>query len=52
MNQRLILISLVAFLVVSCAHPTANEKPRVIVTSDGEIDDQCSMIRFMLYANE
>ncbi len=28
------------------------EKPRVIVTSDGEIDDQCSMIRFLLYANE
>lgn len=27
-------------------------KPRVIVTSDGEIDDQCSMIRFLLYANE
>lgn len=52
MNQRLILIPLVAFLVVSCAHPTANEKPRVIVTSDGEIDDQCSMIRFLLYTNE
>ncbi len=34
--------------------PAANsfEKPRVIVTSDGEIDDQCSMIRFLLYANE
>ena len=28
------------------------EKPRVIVTSDGEIDDQASMIRFLLYANE
>jgi acetyl esterase/lipase len=27
-------------------------KPRIIVTSDGEIDDQCSMIRFLLYANE
>lgn len=27
-------------------------KPRIIVTSDGEIDDQCSMIRFMLYTNE
>ena len=30
----------------------AQEKPRVIVTSDGEIDDQCSMIRFLLYTNE
>lgn len=27
-------------------------KTRVIVTSDGEIDDQCSLIRFLLYANE
>ena len=28
------------------------DKPRIIVTSDGEIDDQCSMIRFLLYTNE
>ncbi len=28
------------------------EKPRVIATSDGEIDDRCSMVRFLLYANE
>jgi len=27
-------------------------KPRVVVTTDGEIDDRCSMIRFLLYANE
>jgi len=27
-------------------------KPRVIVTSDGEIDDECSMVRFLLYTNE
>jgi len=27
-------------------------RPRVIVTSDGEIDDECSMVRFLLYANE
>ncbi len=25
---------------------------RVLVTSDGEIDDECSMVRFLLYANE
>ena len=29
-----------------------NNKPRIIVTSDGEIDDECSMIRFLLYAND
>jgi len=27
-------------------------KPRVIATTDGEIDDRCTMIRFLLYANE
>ncbi len=27
-------------------------KTRVIATTDGEIDDQCSMVRFLLYANE
>jgi hypothetical protein len=29
-----------------------SSKPRIIVTSDGEIDDECSMVRFLLYANE
>jgi hypothetical protein len=28
------------------------QKPRVLVTSDGEIDDECSMVRFLLNANE
>lgn len=28
------------------------QKTRVIVTSDGEIDDECSFVRFLLYANE
>jgi hypothetical protein len=36
----------------SCFSLAAAEKPRVIVTTDGEIDDQCSMVRFLLYANE
>ena len=38
----------------STVTPAANlsQKPRIIVTSDGEIDDQCSMVRFLLYANE
>lgn len=29
-----------------------NERPRVLITSDGEIDDECSLVRFLLYANE
>ncbi len=28
------------------------EKPRVIVTTDGEIDDQSSMIRFLMYSSD
>jgi len=28
------------------------ERTRVIVTSDGEIDDECSLVRFLLYVNE
>jgi len=31
---------------------TEDNKPRVIITSDGEIDDECSMVRCLLYANE
>ena len=27
-------------------------RPRVIVTTDGEIDDECSLVRFLLYSNE
>ena len=31
----------------------ADARPQsVIVTSDGEIDDECSLVRFLLYANE
>lgn len=33
-------------------YPNTRVRPRVIVTTDGEIDDRCSMIRFLLYANE
>ena len=29
-----------------------DDKPRVIVTTDGEADDRCSMIRFLLMSNE
>ena len=30
----------------------ASPKTRVIITSDAEIDDECSLVRFLLYANE
>jgi len=39
-------------IVVFPARGTALAKPRIIATTDGEIDDRCSMVRFLMYANE
>lgn len=51
--------SVLTLLPIGCrlasAEPNAgadSSRPRVIVTSDGEIDDECSMVRFLLYSNE
>ena len=46
----LLCIFSIFFIIVAAADSYV--KPRVIVTSDGEIDDECSMVRFLLYANE
>jgi putative cell wall-binding protein len=51
MKKTLMLLMFAAALG-ACAAVAAPEKLRVIVTSDAEIDDQCSMVRFLLYANE
>ena len=57
-NLLLVLLTAVALIVGSeavLAKPETGPtdgRPRVIVTSDGEIDDECSMVRFLLYANE
>ena len=57
-NLLLVLVTAVAFIAHSealLANPEpgpTDGRPRVIVTSDGEIDDECSMVRFLLYANE
>jgi hypothetical protein len=48
---RLTLV-LVALSLACITTLPASERPRVLVTTDGEIDDQCSMVRFLLYANE
>lgn len=32
--------------------PAESEKPRTVITTDGEVDDMNSVLRFMLYANE
>lgn len=49
--QRLFLfvwgVALLMLPRMLCARPT--DRPRVIVTTDGEIDDRSSMVRFLLY---
>lgn len=50
--MNLILLLWTAALGVGSSPLRASDRPRVIVTSDGEIDDECSMVRFLLYANE
>ncbi|NQU23064.1 MAG: DUF1593 domain-containing protein [Candidatus Nealsonbacteria bacterium] len=55
------IVSLVALmlLVVAVLHGRLlaaegadADRPRIIATTDGEIDDRCSMVRFLLYTNE
>jgi hypothetical protein len=50
MKRVLMLLLLVAAFGFS--ELLAADQLRVIVTTDGEIDDQCSMVRFLLSANE
>jgi hypothetical protein len=55
MNHYYSLV-IIIIILISCSNKenksTDDTKPRLIVTSDGEIDDECSMVRFLLYANE
>ena len=46
-----LLLAMVCFASVTYAQ-NSSEKPRTIVTTDGEIDDVDSFIRMLLYANE
>ncbi len=41
-------------LLIPQTHVTGEgkQKPRVIITTDGEIDDKTSFVRFLMYANE
>ena len=49
---KIFLFLLLCAGCVTMAKADTSSKTRVIVTSDGEIDDECSMVRFLLYANE
>ena len=50
--KRLLMFLLLATALGTGYPLIASDGPRVIVTSDGEIDDECSLVRFLLYANE
>jgi hypothetical protein len=54
--SRLLILIITLPVFFSCVRQSRlndeNLKPRVIVTSDGEIDDECSLVRFLLYTNE
>lgn len=54
MNKSLLIISLLSVLLLTVPSDALgrNERPRVIVTTDGEADDRASMVRFLLTANE
>jgi hypothetical protein len=46
------LVLLAATAFGQSEKPADTGRPRVIVTSDGEVDDECSLVRFLLYTNE
>jgi hypothetical protein len=48
----MIILSLFLLNMTMTAKTKDNSRLRVIVTTDGEIDDECSLVRFLLYANE
>lgn len=54
MNKITIFISLFLSLLSLTANAITKkyQRPRVIVMTDGEVDDRSSMVRFLLYANE
>ncbi len=51
---RLIPSVLLGFLaiVAHCGTLQAQDKPRIVITADPELDDNNSLIRFLLYSNE
>ena len=57
MTSGLRTLSLTCLALVVLWHPSARAagppaRTRTIVTTDGEIDDRCSMIRFLMYSDQ
>ncbi|WP_297088121.1 nucleoside hydrolase-like domain-containing protein [uncultured Draconibacterium sp.] len=49
MKKLIVLFLLGSAVLTSACNHTQQQKPRVIVMTDGEVDDHSSMIRFLLY---
>jgi hypothetical protein len=52
MNIKSLLLFLSLLLLSFSLSVRATERQRVIVTTDAEIDDECSLVRFLLYLND
>ncbi|MDR1624846.1 MAG: DUF1593 domain-containing protein [Tannerellaceae bacterium] len=54
MKRILLLLFFSASVMLGAYRSYAGQmaKPRVIAMTDGEVDDQCSMIRFLLHSND
>ncbi len=52
MNIKSFLLFLSLLLLSFSLSVRATERQRVIVTTDAEIDDECSLVRFLLYLND
>jgi hypothetical protein len=54
-NLTIILLLLALFGIQACQpfiQSEVSERPRIIVTTDGETDDKASFVRFMLYSTD
>ena len=51
MKKIIVLCLLPLLFIGKLTAQSQNLKPRVVVLTDAEIDDQCSMVRFLLYAD-
>jgi hypothetical protein len=52
MRFKKFLPGIIGILLIAMAGYSQSVKPRTIVTTDGEVDDQDSFIRLLLYSNE
>lgn len=56
LTNAILCAGLAVAIQTGCAAPAAKvgaaPKPRVIATTDGEIDDKSSMVRFLMYASD